>query len=130
MLIRENELRLSDECQRLHVQYGQEGYPTVSEYMQKRVAEEFGFDAKIGTELLQCAETLTVSEEQKEIVRNISFYRKYNRLAEVPIAVGQKVPPLNNPLHLLDSELSHVHLHDLMQNSPSHPTIIFAGSYS
>ena len=92
MLVREDELRLSDECQRLHVREGPKGYPEVSYEMQKRVAKEFGFDVKIGAELLQCAETLTISKEQRDTVRYISFYRRYNRLREVPILVGQKVP--------------------------------------
>lgn len=130
MLVREDELRLSDECQRLHVRVGPKGYPEVSYEMQKRVAKEFGFDVKIGAELLQCAETLTISKEQRDTVRYISFYRRYNRLREVPILVGQKVPQLSGPLHFLDSKLSHVHLHNLIQRSPSQPTVLLAGSYS
>lgn len=128
--MRESELRLSDECQSLHVKFGQEAYPEVSYDMQKRVAEEFGFDEKIGTDLLQCAETLTISKEQRGEIRNISFYRKYNRLREVPIEIGEKVPRLRAPLHLLDSELSRVNLHELLHLNPSQPTVLIAGSYS
>ena len=68
MLTRENSLRLSEECQRQHIQYGQEAYPVISLNMQKQVAEEFGFDDVIGPELLQAAESLTISEEQRREV--------------------------------------------------------------
>ena len=130
MLTRENSLRLSEECQRQHIQYGQEAYPVISLNMQKQVAEEFGFDDVIGPELLQAAESLTISEEQRREVREISFYRKYNRLKDVPINIGDVVPKLTRPLHLLNKHLSEVYLDDLLSLSPTLPTVIYAGSYS
>ena len=130
MLIRENYLRLSDECQEQHSLYGQGEYTSISLNMQKRVAEEFGFDAIIGPKILQAAETLTISEEQRKEVRNISFYRKYNRLRDVPIQIGDQMPKLTRPLHFLDKNLSEIHLDVLLSRFPYLPTVIFAGSYS
>ena len=130
MLIRENELRLSEECQRQHLKYGQKEYSMISLSMQRKVAEEFGFDCVIGPQLLQAAETLTLSEEQRNEVRDISFYRKYNRMKDVPLNVGDLIPDLKRPLHRLDNNLSEVYLQDLLSRFPAQPTVIYAGSYS
>lgn len=53
--------------------------------------------------LLRCAESLVVDDPVKlAIVRDLSLYRKYNRLTNGNIDEGDAAPPLARALHKWD----------------------------
>lgn len=82
MLKRESEIRLSPEIQEQYRTKGYSEYINITEAVQSQVSKEFGLDKKLGTMILQCAETLAPVEEGKiglQAVKDASFYRKYNR---------------------------------------------------
>jgi hypothetical protein len=66
------------------------------------VAREFSLDEEVGKRLLQCADSLTSTHAKREAVREASFYRKYNRMRDGPLEVGDRAPDLNRPLRNLD----------------------------
>lgn len=92
MLIRENELRLSDKFANKYqaeAMNGLEGYCFVSEQIQLEVTKEFG-TGLYGLEVLQTAEQLF--PDRKEEIKELSLYRKFNRMVDGNLAVGATAP--------------------------------------
>ncbi|EGD76896.1 hypothetical protein PTSG_08241 [Salpingoeca rosetta] len=82
MLQRESELRKTDAVQR---EYTVDGVIPVTQRLQRRVAEEFGFsDPAVGVELMQAAEALYPDED----MRSASHWRKYNRASRGVVSPG------------------------------------------
>lgn len=52
--------------------------------------------------VFQCAETLVTDDADLEAIRNISFYRKFNRMRDGDIAVNAQAPYVHKPLFRLD----------------------------
>ena len=50
----------------------------------------------------QCAETLVSDPNDLAEIKEISFYRKYNRMKDGPLDVGDKAPYVQKPLVRLD----------------------------
>lgn len=92
MLKRENELRLSVEVQNAYQvaikNEGFEGFISVTEDLQRRVASEFEFEHEQGLQILRCAHLLISKAEASEL----SIYRKYNRLRDGWLVVGSPAP--------------------------------------
>lgn len=138
MLRRENELRLCDETQQLYGKMGYDGYVEITLNLQKRVGIEFNLPAEVGVYMLQHAMSLVTDEQDKRDIQNISLYRKYNRLQDGHIHVGDIAPLLDlYPLYTLSK--GQVFLHECLQyHVDSHdndkrtnrPTVIIASSYS
>jgi hypothetical protein len=99
MLRRENELRLSPEVQEAYRVGGYSQYTAVTEALQLQVAAEFGIDPpSLGMQALWYAESLAPSDAVRAQIKEISLYRKYNRMRDGPLRVGDPAPPLRAPL--------------------------------
>lgn len=140
MLRRESELRLSPAVQAAYKQSGYEGYVAVTENVQAQVAEEFGMGAELGSMLLQCAESLTDDENALKLIRETSFYRKFNRMKDGGLAVGMKAPDINADLieltpslvETIGFSLSIIGFREIVDMSSTNyrPVVIVASSYS
>jgi hypothetical protein len=104
MLRRENELRLSPNIQEMYRKSGYCGYVEVTIGIQKQVAQEFGIEENICQTLLQCAETLVTEESDVAMVKELSLYRKYNRMKDGNLMIGDKAPSLTGPLYRFNIE--------------------------
>lgn len=102
MLRRENELRLGDEVQAKYKAGGYGAYVEITEDVQKQVAKEFDLEEYLGMELLQCAESLVSDSSDLAEIREISFYRKFNRMRDCPLEVGDDAPYVSKPLFRID----------------------------
>lgn len=99
MLRRENELRLSPEVQAAYGAGGYAYYTTVTQALQEQVATEFGISpVQLGVQALWYAESLAPSDAVRAQIKAISLYRKYNRMRDGPLQVGDPAPPLRAPL--------------------------------
>lgn len=109
MLRREDELRLSFENQQLYKRGGYAGYVKVTEDIQQQVAAEFNLSQEVGVMVLQCAESLVPPEEGQEglnLVIEASLYRRFNRMRDGNLQIGDAAPDLNADLTLLESNQS------------------------
>lgn len=105
MLQMENDLRLSAATQHRYADGGMEAYVEITLDVQRAVAKEFGLSDALGVQLLQCALSLSdLSQEQRDEINTISFYRKFNRMRDGTIGVGDMVPAVAAPLYTLDRE--------------------------
>jgi hypothetical protein len=156
MLKRENDLRLGEAVQEQYRGRGHEAYVEITEDVQRQVhslcstlpltvilmmlcdqvAREFGFSEEEGMTLLQCCESLVTDPHDLAAIREISFYRKYNRMRDGDIDVGDVAPSTLRPLYNLDgSRVQLSELADLLHCESSlqptgRPTVIFAASHS
>jgi hypothetical protein len=97
MLILENELRLSEKYQQMYrdeAKYGLEGYCCVTEKLQLEVIQECALlspePRQYGLYVLQTAELLY--PEKREEIRELSLYRKFNRMMDGNLVVGVRAP--------------------------------------
>jgi len=148
MLKHENDLRLSEEIQEVYRKCGTAGWQSWLDLtcaLQDRVAKEFGFQEKFGVMLVRCAESLVRDDPARVArVREISLYRKYNRVMDGDLVEGDYMPPLPNPLYKWTKGTgtgnsstgvdtiagSQVTLDDLTLAAASKPLVVLAGSYS
>lgn len=151
LLLRESAVRLGPEIQ---VQYLVENYFPVTEAAQRSVAQEFATSPEFGNEIIACARALGFNKEQdgSELikagvtlmqcaedlvrtdvdklreVREISFYRKYNRCIN-----GSLKPNDNAPLLISNDACGAYQLHRplyrLQFNSEITSRVHSAGTY-
>lgn len=128
MLIRENELRLAPQTQanykRRMQEYGFSGFVMVTEDLQKQVAREFHLKEEEGIKILRCAPYLVTSPQDQEEIKNISLYRKYNRINDGILSKGDSAP--NVTLFQTTGEIIPNGLFSF--KSTSKPLILIAGS--
>ena len=109
MLRREDELRFADEtlAQLRASHAANEGrdpnaWLTVIAALQRRVSREFDVDDVVGPTLLQRAEWIFDAVGEREEIVALSSYRRFNRIRDGPLEVGD-VAPLDrayvHPLH-------------------------------
>lgn len=107
MLQREEELRISPDVQRIYDEANAQPNPPnptdvyieVSTRLQKQVATEFNLSEEFGVYLLRAAEQLVRHDPERVAeVRQISFYRRFNRLQDGTLQAGDTVPALPAPL--------------------------------
>mmetsp|Transcript_26997 Transcript_26997/g.45532 ORF Transcript_26997/g.45532 Transcript_26997/m.45532 type:complete len:210 (+) Transcript_26997:865-1494(+) len=134
MLQREDQLRLSPETLKLYELHGNTHYGAITTAIQEQVSREFGMTRKIaipdnytngyieddatmanpekivevGVMLLRCAEQFASNEEELAEINALSLYRRHNRCVDGPLRVGDRVPLLEGPLHLLNESLTTV----------------------
>lgn len=93
MLRRENELRISESAQKLYGVCTNLGhYAEVTTTIQRKVADEFGIPTDLGVALLRCAEDALDEDSSRALAKEISLYRKYNRLSDGNLAVADVAP--------------------------------------
>jgi len=94
MLQRENEIRLSDEIQMQYEEMDMmddEKYVEITDQVQKKVLNEFGFEGN--EKERECYRTaLEMYPQQKEELKQLVFYYKYNRSRDGELKVGDTVP--------------------------------------
>jgi hypothetical protein len=107
MLRRENELRLSETTLNRFKTEGSHLYVPITEEIQLQVCQEFGLSEEVGLTALRCADSLMPTSEDREDIKEISFYRKYNRMRDGDLSEGDHLPPIcfQYPFHTLDSQL-------------------------
>ena len=133
MLDRENELRLSESVNSAIRTYGHSAYGDIMDAVQRHVAEEFGYgdDVDRGVSFMRCAESIYAGDaERLREIREVSYYRKYNRCKDGDVVVGEPYPPLP-PLFECADSLQRVDIFDAYYISPGKkPLVLLAGSYS
>lgn len=126
MLVRENELRLSDETQAAYAKHAEDfaQKEKITIRVQRRVCTEFGFthDMEEGLDLLRSATALFPDDEE---VKNSAHWLKYNIVAPCPLVLQQTIPDIT--LYTLDKKS--MSLHQVVARSMM-PTVILAGSYT
>jgi hypothetical protein len=107
MLRRENELRLSESTLTRYKTEGSHLYVPITEEIQLQVCQEFNLSEEIGLIALRCADSLMPTPDDLAEIKEISFYRKYNRMRDGNIKEGEPLPPIcfQYPFHTLDSQL-------------------------
>lgn len=152
MLQREEELRLSPEAQTIYAQANAQPNPAnptdvyieVSTRLQKQVATEFNLSEDFGVYLLRAAEQLVRNNpEQVAEVRQLSFYRRFNRLQDGSLQEGDIAPTLPAPLIAVnamegsktesaeeDMQTADLHREILSNQHQQQHTLIVTGSYS
>jgi hypothetical protein len=107
MLRRENELRLSEQTLSRFKVEGHEMYVPITEAIQSQVCLEFGLSEEVGLTALRCADRLMPTSEDLAEIKEISFYRKYNRMRDGDVKEGDRVPSIcfHYPFYSLDSQL-------------------------
>lgn len=115
-----------------------------------QVSREFGLTAEIGSTLLQCAESLippTEGEKGRQAVISASLYRKFNRMRDGELEIGDVAPNIGADLVRLTPHCNGGFISSLVKYSDlvvlkdmcspvgsfchkSIPTVIVASSYS
>lgn len=129
MLKRENELRLSSDVQLKYKQRKNEGFSgfvSVTEELQKQVVKEFNLNENNGLKMLRCAPSFFSTQEEIEEIKNISLYRKYNRLENGNLSRGDNAP--NVELYDINGEILSDGLLSLFSDSEIKPLVLIAGS--
>lgn len=138
ILVRENELRLSQDTQRRfrNISKQPDGWLSVVEDLQLQVAKEFNLPNEIALKVMRSAETLVPTSEKivLEQIKQISLYRKYNRCIDSHLEVGD-MPPNISLVHSTSTSSKVVTLHSILERKPgcsnrNRPLVIFAGSYT
>jgi len=125
MLKRDDELRLSNDVQ---ARYALEPESwdwkwQVTEEVQQRVCEEFGFGSNVaeGLDLLRSSKALFPDDDE---VKQAAHYLRYNIHEACPIAIGTKAPELT--VYSLSGEAKR--FSDV--TSKGQATVVFAGSHT
>jgi len=118
MLVREKELRLSDENQEAYACPGPS--TQVTEWIQIRVCREFGFPDS-GVNILRSAAALYPEREEMKL---IPHYVRFNRSCAGSLRTGMMAPDV--PL----STLSGIHTSLAHHLDPNKTTLLIAGSMS
>lgn len=128
MLVRENELRLSEE-----IQTAFDGcaisdaakYTEVVEGVQKQVLREFGFkDDSDGLVMFRSALSMYPDDEE---LKNLAYYYKYNRSRQGELKCGDKVDLSKITLSTLDNTQT-FQLSQIAEQNPDKPLVLIAGS--
>jgi hypothetical protein len=122
MLVRENELRLSDEYQKRYSEAEQtstSSWLDVTDELQRQIIREFNLDEDIDDALLclRCATQIYPD------LQNIPLYVQYNRARDGDLQVGDIAP--NVPVVQLDGQEN-----QLFDGLKSSSTVLISGSYS
>ena len=124
MLIRENELRLSDEYQNRFREAEQtsstSSWLDVADELQQQVVREYHLDGEMVNALLCLRCATQIYPELKDI----PLYTKYNRARDGDLLVGDATPDV--PVVQLDGRESQL----FNGLEPSAPTVLISGSYS
>ena len=101
MLARENALRLaaSTQAQYAAVKQDPAGWLGVTDDLQVAVCSEFGVAPEVGMQLLRQAEW--IFEGDAEQIIELSLYRKYNRMVDGDLIVGDPAPLATARVHPL-----------------------------
>lgn len=123
MLIRENELRLSDEYQKRYAEAEKSSFRSwldVTDELQREIIREFHLDEEMDDALLcfRCATQIYPD------LQSIPLYVKYNRARDGDLNIGDTAP--NVPVLELNGQESQ--LFDGLK--PSSSTVLIGGSYS
>lgn len=123
MLIRENELRLSDEYQKEYCQAEKTSYSSwldVTDRLQRQVIKEFNLDDDMEDALLclRCATQIYPD------LHDIPIYVKYNRARDGNLQEGDIVP--NIPVIQINGKENQLFDDGLKSSS----TVLISGSYS
>ena len=122
MLLRENELRLSDEYQQRFCEAEKSSFPSwldVTDELQRRVIREFNLDEEMDDALL----CLRCATQMYPDLKNIPLYIRYNRAREGDLQLGDVVPDV--PVVQLDG-----HESQLLDGLKDSSTVLISGSYS
>lgn len=124
MLIRENELRLSEEFQKLYEEAekdsnSERSWLDVTEELQRRVITEFQLDEQMDEALL----CLRCSTEIFPELKSIPIYVRFNRARDGDLKVGDFIP--NVDLVKINGEKT-----NLFENLDEKPTLLISGSFS
>lgn len=122
MLIRENELRLSDEYQKRYTEAEQTSTTSwldITDELQRQVIREFNLDDEMDEALLcfRCATQIYPD------LKDIPLYVRYNRAKDGDLKIGDNVP--NVPVVQLDGQEC-----QLFDGLKSSSTVLIGGSYS
>ena len=122
MLIRENELRLSEEYQKRYQEAEQKSslsWLDVTDQLQREVIREFQLDDEMEDALLclRCATQIYPD------LKDIPLYVRYNRARSGDLQIGDSTP--NVPVVQLDGQES-----QLFDGLKSSSTVLISGSYS
>jgi hypothetical protein len=121
LLKKENEYRLSAEFQEMYRQEVDKdpayGYQTVTDYIQQRLADDLNIERSL------CLRVLQHSQQLINNANDISFYRKYNRLVDGNLLIGNDAPQLF--LHTLNGDNA-----PLIAHYQKRPSVLISGSYS
>ncbi len=122
MLIRENELRLSDQYQKRYSDAEKTSFSSwldVTDELQRQIIREFNLDEEMEDALLclRCATQIYPD------LKDIPLYIKYNRARDGDLQIGDIVP--NVPIVQLDGQEKH-----LFDGLKSSSTVLISGSYS
>lgn len=125
MLKRDDDLRLSDEVQALYALQPEswEWKWQVTDEVQRKVCEEFGFGENIeeGLDLMRSCMTLFPDDEK---VKQTAHYLRQNIHIDCPLRVGEIVPDL--PLYTLSGEARQ--LQSTIKSGRA--TVLIAGSHT
>lgn len=123
MLIRENELRLSEEYQKRYFEAeksSSSSWLDVTDELQRQVIREFNLDEEMNDALLclRCATQIYPD------LKSIPLYVQYNRARDGDLQIGDVAP--NIPVVELDGKESQL----FNGLDPSSSTVLISGSYS
>jgi hypothetical protein len=122
MLIRENELRVSDEYQKRYDEaetLSSSSWLDVTDELQRQIIREFNLDDEMDDALL----CLRCATQMYPDLKTIPLYIKYNRARDGDLQIGDTIPDV--PVIQLDGKES-----QLFDGLKSSPTILISGSYS
>jgi len=122
MLIRENELRLSDEYQKQYSEAEKTSFSSwldVTDQLQRQIIREFNLDEEMEDALLclRCATQIYPD------LKDIPLYVKYNRARDGDLQIGDIVPDV--PIVQLNGQEN-----QLFDGLKSSSTVLISGSYS
>jgi hypothetical protein len=122
MLIRENELRLSEEYQKRYQEAEQtssSSWLDVTDQLQREIIREFHLDEEMEDALLclRCATQIYPD------LKDIPLYVRHNRARDGDLQIGEPTPDV--PVVQLDGQES-----QLFDGLKSSPTVLISGSYS
>jgi len=122
MLIRENELRLSDEYQKRYSDAEKTSFSSwldVTDELQRQIIREFNLDEEMEDALLclRCATQIYPD------LKDIPLYVKYNRARDGDLQIGDIVPDV--PIVQLNGQEN-----QLFDGLKSSSTVLISGSYS
>lgn len=122
LLEKESQYRLSFHYQNLYkneiAKDPNFGYQTVTDQIQRQLAEDLNINPTLCAKILQHSSQLIAHADE------ISFYRKYNRLVDGALNIGDDAPQVL--LHDFDNNLMLVNLLSVNHK----PQVLIAGSYS
>lgn len=128
MLIREDELRLSEKFQNLFADPGNNAIH-VAELVQQQVADEFGYKGEDAPKIIDVLRAvISFYPEKKDEITKIPHYLKFNRSARGSFEIGDPIKDVR--LAKLNGEETSLFKYMEGTKYPSKPFLICTGSYS